>query len=70
MCQCGNTETAYHFFFEWPLYIIYSYDLQIKTMFLHSLTLNTILNGDITLSAQRNIEIHTAISKYMKTNRF
>ena len=71
MCQCGNTETAYHFFFECPLYTIYRNDLQIETMFLHSLTLNIILNGDITLSAQRNIEIHTAVSKYiMKTNRF
>ena len=38
---------------------------------LHSLTLHTILNGDITLSVQRNIKIHTAVSKYiMKTNRF
>ena len=65
MCQCGNTETAYHFFFECPLYTIYRNDLQIETMFLHSLTLNIILNGDITISAQRNI------SKYiMKTNRF
>ena len=71
MCQCGNIETAYHFFFECPLYTIYRNDLQIETMFLHSLTLNIILNGDITLSAQRNIEIHTAVSKYiMKTNRF
>ena len=33
--------------------------------------LTLILNEDITLSAQRNIEIHTAVSKYiMKTNRF
>ena len=60
MCQCGNIETAYHFFFECPLYTIYRNDLQIETMFLHSLTLNIILNGGITLSAQRNIEIHSA----------
>ena len=71
MCQCGNTETAYHFFYECPLYTIYRNYLQIETMFLHSLTLNIILNGDITLFAQRNIEIHTAVSKYIvKTNRF
>ena len=71
MCKCGNIETTYHFFFECPLYTIYRNDLQIETMFLHSLTLNIILNGDITLSAQRNIENHTAVSKYiMKTNRF
>ena len=71
MCQCGNTETAYHLFFECPLYTIYRNDLQIETMILHSLTLNIILNGDITLPAQSNIEIHTAVSKYiMKTNRF
>ena len=71
MCQCGKTETAYHFFFECPLYTINRNDLQIETMFLHSLTLNIILNGDIALSAQRNIEIHSAVSKYtMKTNRF
>ena len=57
MCQCGNIETAYHFFFECPLYTIYRNDLQIETMFLHSLTLNIILNGDITLSAQRNCRL-------------
>ena len=61
MCQCGDTETAYHFFFECLLYTIYrnNLTLQIKTVF----TLNMILNGDITLSSQRNIEIHTAVSK-------
>ena len=58
MCQCGNTKTAYHFFFECPLHTIYRNDLQIETIFLHSVTLS-------------NIEIHTAVSKYiMKTNRF
>ena len=40
MCQCGNIETAYHFFFECPLYTKYRNDLQIETMFLHSLTYN------------------------------
>ena len=71
MCQCGNIERANHFFFECPLYTIYRNDLQIETMFLQSLTLHIILNGEITLSAQRNIEIHIAVSKYiMKTNRF
>ena len=71
MCQCGNIETAYHFLFECPFYTIYRNDLQIETMFLHSLILNIILNGDITLSAQRNIEIHTAVSKcIIKTNSF
>ena len=71
MCQCGNTETAHHFFFECPLYTIYRNDLQIETMFLLSLILNIILNCSITLSAQCTIEIHTAVSKYiMKTHRF
>ena len=74
MCQCGNIDTVYQLFLECPPpppYTIYRNNLQIETMFLLSLTLNIILNGDITLSAQRNIEIHTAVSKYiMKTNRF
>ena len=71
MCQCGNTETAYHFFFECPLYTICRNDLQIETMILHSPTLNIILNGDTSLYAQHNIEIYTAVSKYiMKTNCF
>ena len=44
-------------------------DTKIQNMFLNSLTLNIILNGDINISAQRNIEIHTAVSKYiMKPN--
>ena len=35
------------------------------------LTLNIMINGDITLYEHRTIEIHTAVSKYlMKTNRF
>ena len=44
---------------------------EIETMFLPNLSLNIILNGDVDSSAQRNIGIHSAVSKYIiKTNRF
>ena len=36
-----------------------------ETMFLPNITLNVILNGDIDSSAQRNIEIHFAVSKFI-----
>ena len=69
--NCGNIETAFHFFLECPLYRIFRNDLQLETMFLPNLSLNIILNGDVDSSAQRNIGIHSAILKYIiKTNRF
>ena len=35
------------------------------------LTLNIILNGDSSLSGQRNLALHTAVSKYiLETDRF
>ena len=71
LCNCGNSETAFHFFLECPLYIIFRNDIQMKTMFLPNLSLNIILNGDVDSCAQRNIDIHSAVSKYIfKTNRF
>ena len=71
LCNCGNIETAFQFFLECPLYTIFRNDLQMETMFLPNLSLNIILNGDVDSSAQRNIGIHSAVSKYIiKTNRF
>ena len=45
LCNCGNIETAFHFFLECPLYTIFRNDLQMETMFLPNLSLNIILNG-------------------------
>ena len=34
LCNCGNIETAFHFFLECPLYTIFRNDFQMETMFL------------------------------------
>ena len=47
LCNCGNIETAFHFFLECPLYTIFRNDLQMETMFLPNLSLNIILNDDV-----------------------
>ena len=53
------------------IYTIFRIDLQMETMFLSNLSLNIILNGGIYSSAQRNIVIHSEVSKFMiKTNCF
>ena len=71
LCNCGRTETAFHYFLECPLYIVQRNQLMLETTFLPSLTLNIILNGDERIDIQGNIELHEAVSKYItQTNRF
>ena len=70
-CNCGNIETAFHFFFECPLYIFHRNQLLLNTAFVPSLTLNVILNGDKNLSTRDNIRLHEAVSNFISnTNRF
>ena len=70
-CNCGQIETAFHYFFECPQYTILRNDLDLETGFVPILTLNIILNGDSSLSEQRNLALHTAVSKYiLETDRF
>ena len=71
LCNCGRTETAFHYFLECPLYIVQRNQLMLETIFLPSLTLNIILNGDERLDTQGNIELHEAVSRYItQTTRF
>ena len=70
-CNCGNIETAFHFFFECPLYTVLRNQLLLNTAFVPSLTLNVVLNGDKNLSTRDNIRLHEAVSNYISnTNRF
>ena len=70
-CNCGNIETAFHFFFECPLYTVHRNQLLLNTAFVPSLTLNVILNGDKNLSTRDNIRLHEAVSNFISnTNRF
>ena len=70
-CNCGNIETAFHFFFECPLYTVHRNLLLLNTAILPSLTLNIILNGDKNLSTRDNIRLYEAVSNYISnTNRF
>ena len=45
-CNCGQIETAFHYFIECPQYTILRNDLDLETGFVPILTLNIILNGD------------------------
>ena len=46
-------------------------DLDLETGFVPILTLNIILNGDRSVTEQRNLALHTAVSKYiLETDRF
>ena len=63
LCICSNSETDFHFFLECPLNMIFWNDLWMETMSLPILPLDIILNDDVDSSAQRNIEIHSAVSK-------
>ena len=70
-CNCANKETAFHFFFECPLYTVHINQLSLNTAFVPSLTLNGILNGDKHLSTRDNIRLHEAVSNYISnTNIF
>ena len=70
-CNCGNIETAFHFFFECPLYTVHRNQLLLNTAFVPSLTLNIILNGDKNVSTRDNIRLHEAVSNFISnTNRF
>ena len=70
MCNCGQIETAFHYFFECPKYTISRNDLDLETGFVLILTLNIILNGYSSLSEQRNLALHSAVSKYIKHEPF
>ena len=71
LCNCGRTETAFHYFLECPLYIIPRNQLMLEIIFLPSLTLNIILNGDERIDTHGNIELHEAVSKYItQTKRY
>ena len=71
MYYCGNSETAFHIFLDCPLFTVIGNEIQMDTMFLPNRLLNVILNGDIDSSAQGDIEIDSAVSKYtIKTNCF
>ena len=71
MCNCGQIETAFHYFFECPQYIFLRNDLDLETGFVPILTLNIIFNGDSSPSEQRHLALYTAVSKYiLETNRF
>ena len=51
--------------------VILRNDLDLETGFVRILTLNIILNGDSSLSEQRNLALHTAVSKYiLESDRF
>ena len=68
---CGNVETAFHYFFECARYAIYRDILFTDTLFVHSLSLMTILHGDENLSGNQNIDLHKAVSNYiLSTSRF
>ena len=46
-------------------------DLDLETGFVPILILNIIFNADSSLSEQRNLALHTAVSKYiLETDRF
>ena len=47
LCNCGQIETALHYFFECPLYTILRNGLELKTGFVPILTLNINLNKRI-----------------------
>ena len=71
LCNCGTTETAFHYFLECPLYIVQRNKLMLETIFLPSLTLIIILNGDERIDTHSNIELKEAVSKFIiQTNRF
>ena len=70
-CICGEVETAFHFFFVCPQYIIQRDKLLTDTVFVQHLSLTIILNGDANLSIQQDTELHQAVSNYvLSTNRF
>ena len=64
MCNCGQIETAFHYFFECPQYTTLRNGLDLETGFVPILTLNIILNGDSSLFVQRNL------AYILETNRF
>ena len=64
-------KNGFHYLFECPLFIIQRNKLLLDTVFLPSLTLNVILNGDENLSTQDNIQLHESVSTYItQTQRF
>ena len=70
-CTCGSEENALHFFLECPNYNLFRNTLIIDTSFITLLTVDTILNGDDSLSRQDNVLLHKAVSKFiLSTNRF
>ena len=70
MCNYGQIETAFHYFYECLQYTILRNELDLETDFVPMLTLNIILNAGYSLSDQRNRVLQTAVLKYiLETNR-
>ena len=69
-CDCGANETAFHFFFQCPLYTNHRNQLYHKTNFVE-LSLDTILNGLSQSSRDKNMLIHEAVASFIiNTKRF
>ena len=70
-CSCGAEETAFHFFFECPNYILHRNTLINETPFLTHLSIDNVLNGESSLSQQENELLHKAVTKFIiGTDRF
>ena len=71
LCTCGDEETAFHFFFACPKYTVLRNTFLSDTVFVERLTVNVILSGDFDMSIQHNIDLHNAVSNFIKkTDRF
>ena len=71
LCNCGQIETAFHYFFKCPRYTIIRNGIlyrEHETGSVPILTLSrlSILNGDTTLSEQANFELDTALSNVFR----
>ena len=62
-CTCGLPETAYHYFFECPNYIVQRDQLFNDTLFVQNLTLHIILHGSTECSEDQNILLFEAVFK-------
>ena len=70
-CQCGDIETASHFFLKCPRYLPQRALLSAEIAKLTTLTLNNILFGDSSLKNESNIHIFTSVHSYISaTKRF
>ena len=65
LCQCGQRESPFHYFFEWQLYINIRAEL-LDTISIHSVpSVQMILYGDSILDYQTNTNIADAVHTYI-----